>query len=88
MVGFSGKCKVVNIDFNSVTKNGKHKVNVLLLDPNNKSEWYTGEIISFYGDDNRKALSDKKAGDFIGVQSSTRFINGKWDVFYSVYQLR
>jgi len=88
MIGFSGKCKILNIDKNCKTKNGKDCVRVLLLDPNNKSDWYTGETITFYGEENRSQLLNKVNGDVIGVQSSTSFHNGKFDVFYSVYQLR
>lgn len=88
MIGFSGKCTIVSIDFDAKTRNGKNCVKVLIMDPNNKSQWYRGDLISFYGDDNRKALSGKKVGDFVGVQTSCRYGRNGWDVFFSVYDIK
>lgn len=47
-----------------------------------------GERLEFYGDDNKDFFSDKKAGDFFGIQVKTWQYNGFWRVQYSAFAVK
>lgn len=88
MTGLSGRCRIDQIDLNAHTKNGKPCVRILLWDPNNKSQWYRGDLLTFYGDDNRELLQQYKVGDYIGVQTDVNLSRDGWNVFFHAYRLK
>lgn len=88
MIGFSGKCVIKAMNLNSKNKNGMDCVRVLLVDPNNTYDFYRGDDIEFYGEENRKFFSDKKVGDSIGVKTSCYPRGGFWTPYFSGYELR